>query len=97
MTPSGDAGAGKQSRRMSLIEAIANVLVGFGLALATQILVFPIFGLRASLGDNVALGLVFTAISLARSYALRRLFEAIRIRFTAEPRHPTSDHPCAAG
>lgn len=65
---------------MSLIEASANIAVGYCLAVATQIAVFPLFGLRASLGDNVALGLVFTAISLARSYALRRLFEAIRIR-----------------
>ncbi len=70
----------KQSHRMSLIEAMANVVVGFGLAIATQIAVFPLFGLQASLGDNLALGSVFTAISLARSFALRRLFEAIRVR-----------------
>ena len=65
---------------MSLIEAIANVAVGFGLAIATQMLVFPLFGLQASFADNLALGAVFTAISLARSYTLRRLFEAIRGR-----------------
>ena len=67
----------KQSRRMSLIEAIANVVVGYGLAVLTQIAVF-LFGLRASFGDNLALGAVFTAISLARSYVLRRVFEAVR-------------------
>lgn len=74
------AAGGKQSRRTSLIEAIANVAVGYCLAIATQIAVFPLFGLRASLGDNLALGAAFTAISLARSYVLRRLFEAIRVR-----------------
>lgn len=63
-----------QSRRMSLIEAITNVAVGYALAVVTQVLVFPWFGLHASLGDNLALGLVFTAVSLIRSYALRRLF-----------------------
>lgn len=68
----------KQSRRMSLIEAIANVAVGYGVAVTTQILVFPLFGLNASIGDNLALGAVFTAISLARSFVLRRLFEALR-------------------
>ena len=68
----------KQSRRISLIEAIANVVVGYGLAVLTQIAVFPLFGLRASFGDNLALGAVFTAISLARSYVLRRVFEAVR-------------------
>ena len=63
-----------QSRRMSLIEAITNVALGYALALVTQMLVFPWFGLHASLGDNLALGLIFTAVSLMRGYALRRLF-----------------------
>jgi hypothetical protein len=65
---------------MSLIEAIANVAVGYALALLTQMLVFPIFGLQASLSDNLAIGLVFTTISLTRSYVLRRLFAAVRSR-----------------
>ena len=69
----------KQSRRMSLIEAIANVAVGFGVAVATQIAVFPLFGLHASLSENLAIGAIFTGASIARSYALRRLFEAIRV------------------
>jgi hypothetical protein len=67
---------------MSLIEAISNVAVGFGLAIATQILVFPLFGMQASFADNLALGSIFTGISIARSYALRRLFEAIRMHRT---------------
>ena len=64
-----------QSRRMSLLEAITNVAVGYALAVVTQILVFPWFGLHPSLGENLALGGVFTTISLLRGYALRRLFE----------------------
>lgn len=68
----------KQSRAMSLVEAIANVVVGYGLAVLTQILVFPIFGLNASIGDNLTLAFFFTVISLARSFVLRRLFEALR-------------------
>lgn len=38
----------KQTRTMSMIEAIANVAVGFWIAVATQALVFPIFGLHAA-------------------------------------------------
>jgi hypothetical protein len=64
-----------QSRRISLIEAVTNVAVGYVLAVATQIIVFPWFGLRPSIGQNLALGGVFVGISLLRSYALRRLFE----------------------
>jgi hypothetical protein len=60
---------------MSLIEAVTNVAVGYVLAVATQIIVFPWFGLRPSIGQSLALGGVFVGISLLRSYALRRLFE----------------------
>jgi hypothetical protein len=63
-----------QSRRLSLVEACTNVAMGYVLAVATQIVVFPWFDLNPNLGENLALGLVFTAISLLRSYALRRLF-----------------------
>lgn len=48
------------------------------LAVAAQIVVFPWFGMHASLGENLALGGVFTALSLIRGYALRRLFERWR-------------------
>ena len=64
-----------QSRRQSLIEAITNVVVGYTLAVMTQIVVFQWFGLQVSLGDNLAIGALFVMISLLRSYALRRLFE----------------------
>jgi hypothetical protein len=67
---------------MSLVEAVANVGVGFLVALLTQIIVFPLFGLKVSLGENFAIGGLFTVASIARSYALRRIFEAIRARPT---------------
>ena len=63
---------------MSLVEAVANVVVGFGVAVATQIAVSPILGLQASLGQNVKLALIFTGVSIARSYVLRRVFEVMR-------------------
>jgi hypothetical protein len=72
----------KQSRAMSLVEATANVVVGFGVAVLAQIAVFPLFGLDVSFADNLLIGAIFTAISIARSYALRRMFEAIRVRIS---------------
>ena len=65
---------------MSLIEAIANVAVGYGIAVVTQFVVFPWFDLPAHLDDALAIGGIFTAVSILRSFALRRLFEAIRVR-----------------
>ena len=69
----------KQSRLMSLVEAVANVIVGYGVAVVTQILIFPIFGLHTTLAQNLQMGLLFTGVSITRSFLLRRLFEAIRV------------------
>ncbi|WP_323034902.1 hypothetical protein [Pararhodobacter sp.] len=67
-----------QSRHMSLVEAITNIVVGYVLAVAMQIMVFPWFDLHPSVGQNLAIGVLFSGLSLVRSYALRRLFERWR-------------------
>ncbi|MEI4235302.1 DUF7220 family protein [Roseovarius sp. D22-M7] len=69
-----------QTRTMSMIEAITNVVVGYAVAVLTQLAVFPLFGLEAALDEHLAIGLVFLGISLIRSYLLRRLFEAYQLR-----------------
>ena len=69
----------KQSRLMSLVESVANVIVGYGVAVVTQIVIFPVFGLHTTLAQNLKMGAVFTGISIVRSYGLRRLFERIRV------------------
>jgi hypothetical protein len=63
---------------MSLMEAVTNVVVGFVVAVATQAALFPHFGLVVSVVDNLLIGAAFTAVSIMRSFILRRLFEAIR-------------------
>ncbi len=79
----------KQSRLMSLVESLVNVLVGYGVAVATQIAVFPLFGLAVTVTENLLIGLIFTVVSIVRSYALRRGFEALRVRQTGHL--PTAD------
>jgi hypothetical protein len=66
-----------QSRRWSFFESCVNVVVGYSVAVLAQVLVFPLFGIRVSLADNLLIGVVFTVVSLARSYALRRVFNWI--------------------
>lgn len=70
----------KQTRLMSFVESVANVIVGYGVAVVTQILIFPFFGLHTTLVQNLQMGLIFTGVSIVRSFILRRLFEAIRVR-----------------
>lgn len=68
-----------QSRSLSLVEAATNTLVGYLLAVATQMVALPLFGVDRGLFANLALGLPFTLVSLARAYLLRRLFEFERM------------------
>lgn len=73
-----------QSKRASAIEAIVNVLIGYGVAVAAQAVIFPLFGLYASTSEHLAIGGLFTVISLARSYLLRRAFNAFTRRAIAQ-------------
>lgn len=69
-----------QSRRHSLFEAVANVAIGYAVAVATQALVFPLFGLSASAADHLSIAAVFTVVSIVRSYVLRRVFTRLTDR-----------------
>jgi hypothetical protein len=66
----------QQTRLGSLIEAAMNIAIGYGVALVSQIAIFPMFGIHVSLSANLLIGAWFTVISLARSYAIRRWFNA---------------------
>jgi hypothetical protein len=59
---------------MSGVESVTNVAVGYGVAVGTQLVVFPWFGLDVPMTDTLLIGAVFTVVSIVRSYALRRLF-----------------------
>jgi hypothetical protein len=65
---------------MSLVEAVANVISGYCIALGTQLLLFPMLGVRISTVQNASIAGVFTIVSIVRSYCLRRLFERVSHR-----------------
>lgn len=65
-----------QSRLGSLIEALANIAIGFGINLVANLIVLPRFGYQVTVGDAFGIGVVFTAISIVRSYVIRRWFNA---------------------
>ncbi len=71
-----------QSRLGSLIESGINILIGYFVALISQIVLFPFFGIHVDLQTNLWIGAWFTLISLARSYVIRRWFNA-RIHYAA--------------
>lgn len=63
-----------QTKAQSAVEAVANVAIGYGVSLAANATVLPLFGISISLSDNLVIGAVYTAISIARSYCVRRAF-----------------------
>jgi hypothetical protein len=69
-----------QTRTQSAIEAVSNVVVGYLVALVSQLLIFPLFGIHVPLSSNLAIGAWFTVISLVRSYVLRRWFNGLKFR-----------------
>lgn len=75
----------KQSRATSFIKSIVSTVVGFGVAMLANAIVLPLFGWTPSLSENLILTTIYTVISIARGYALERIFEALgwRTRMSA--------------
>mgnify|MGYP001267544703 FL=1 len=63
-----------QTKKQSAVESVANVAIGYGVSLVANATILPLFGIAISLSDNIAIGAIYTAISIARSYCVRRAF-----------------------
>lgn len=66
-----------QSKKLSLVESVVNVVSSFIIGVITQILVFPFYGMKISLMANISLTLIFSLTSFVRSYIVRRIFNGI--------------------
>lgn len=69
-----------QSRKASLAEVVINVLLGYAIAVASQSVIFPLFGIHVSIQESMVIALAFTGVSIVRSYVLRRLFNHLHVR-----------------
>jgi len=65
-----------QTRICSLIEACINVLIGFGINFCANMLILPLIGFHITASQNLFIGVLYTIISVARSYVIRRWFNA---------------------
>ena len=63
-----------QTKWQSFKEANTQTLVGFGVGLASQLVIFPLVGLDVPFTDNLIIGAWFTLISVTRGYVVRRIF-----------------------
>lgn len=63
-----------QSPRSSFVESLAGTLIGFGVAIAANWYLLPLWGFHPDLSQSASISVLFTGISLARGYLIRRLF-----------------------
>lgn len=68
-----------QTRSHSLAESLINVAIGYGISVIAQLLIFPLFGIYITLAQDMAMALIFTVISIVRSYCLRRFFNSVTV------------------
>ena len=77
-----------QTKTSSAIESLINVVIGYSVAIMSQLLIFPFFGIHVGIQTNLAIGGWFTLVSLIRSYVIRRWFnkniKLLAIRFGGE-------------
>ncbi len=63
-----------QTAKWSALETVSSTLLGFGIAMLSQMLIFPLYGIQASLNVNFQITCWFTIVSLLRGYFVRRFF-----------------------
>ena len=64
-----------QGKKGSLVESIIQVLTGWGVAIITQLIVYPLMGIEVSIVQNINLSLIFIVVGFIKQYYVRRLFE----------------------
>lgn len=70
-----------QSRKASMTEALMNTASGFIVSMMVwQWIVAPLYNIPVTLGQNIGITSIFTVVSIARSYAWRRLFNWLTMR-----------------
>lgn len=63
----------------SFVESWVNILIGFSINFAANMIILPMFGFSSlTLGKNFAIGLLYTVISLVRSFVIRRYFNGLK-------------------
>lgn len=53
-----------------------NVFIGFWINFAANLVILPLIGFNITIADNFYIGFLYTVISVARSYVVRRWFNA---------------------
>ncbi len=63
-----------QTKRMSIVESLTNILIGYTINIFANMLILPLFDYKVTLQKNLLMGLCFTVVSLTRTYCIRRFY-----------------------
>ncbi len=63
-----------QSKRLSIIEAITNTVVGLTTSFVIQLIIYPTLGIKVTISENIIITCVFFIVSILRGYVIRRVF-----------------------
>jgi hypothetical protein len=64
-----------QSVKRSWLESWSNIFIGFGINFTANMVILPLFGFKdLTVEKNLVLGILYTIISLLRSFCIRRWF-----------------------
>ena len=63
-----------QTQLQTLIEVICSTIFAMVLSVALGTVIYPLFGHRFSMADNTWITVIFTVVSMIRSYWTRRFF-----------------------
>lgn len=68
-----------QTKRGSIAEVAANLAVGYSVNFVANFVILPLFGFQTlTIAKNLEIGILFTFVSIARQYVLRRWFNGLK-------------------
>ena len=67
-----------QSKKLSIIEAITNTIIGLLVSFGIQLLIYPFLNIEVSINQNIFITFVFFIASILRGYIIRRVFTKIK-------------------
>ncbi len=68
----------KQSKKLSAIESIVNVIAGLIISFLIQLWIYPFLNIKVNLEQNIFITFIFFVVSFFRSYVIRRIFNNIK-------------------
>ena len=65
-----------QTKKQSLIESLTSTTIGIIIGIVLNLTILPIFGYPVSVVDSLWISVIFTVVSIVRSYIIRRWFNS---------------------